>query len=651
MGIFLNESDLPSAEFLQFYTVFEDIALGVTVIMVPFTILVMVFTSNSVINNYRLLLINELSWSLLFDIMASLIGAVVLFPLPCYYGVNVTSALSHTQQLIYFVFGVGFNAMKDISIFYQLEYILLGSLAIDSKARAFLEMKSKKCSVIIFIVGLLGAIFGPVIYFLPDQEEQKQLLISLDPSIGKLYEDHPDIICFTAGTSPKKAIMVAFAAVVSIPFLMLFYLIIMYSSMHRSNWSPNTHRLQMMIFRSLVFQLIAFTVLMWVPSMVLISLPLFEICYGPIVSVICFCFFLMHTPFDCFMILYFIKPYRNVVANLLKVLSGAMSLQSEEVKNLTNYYYKWLAETDNPSEFRTLLLCIELALDIASVPVNMIIAWCLMKTQTFHFNVRLLMLNDVLCGITEMSFRVIIVANILAYDTLVPLNVKKLLQFCRGVCVYQVQFGFLSILIERLIAVNLPHRYEKTPIYVGIAMVVIWWLIVAVLVRSMSAGYAILLEVSVHLLALFLTQHWISSQRAYSRPTATLSTRYQVVENIKTLSMFRYWVYFYVFMGIIQKVLILFCVRAFEVGDKELWRVFSSFFELAHATYFVFYPAFLLYGSHQLRRRLYSMFRIRNRSTIAAESHVAGHTEGMGDADAFNTHFKRLEESWERPLK
>ncbi|CAD5210785.1 unnamed protein product [Bursaphelenchus xylophilus] len=162
MGVFLNESDLPSAEFLQFYKVFEDTALGVTVIMVPFTILVMLFTSNSVINVYRLLLINELLWSLLLDIMASLIGAVSLFPLPCYYGVNVTSALSHTQQLTYFVIGIGVYAMKDCSIFYQFEYILVKSLAMDSKTRAFLGLKTKR-RLVMRHVGIMVVILGAVL--------------------------------------------------------------------------------------------------------------------------------------------------------------------------------------------------------------------------------------------------------------------------------------------------------------------------------------------------------------------------------------------------------------------------------------------------------------------------------------------------------
>ncbi|CAD5225260.1 unnamed protein product [Bursaphelenchus xylophilus] len=325
MGIFFNESNLPSAELLHFYKVFEDTALGITVLMVPFTILVMVFTSNSGIKLYRLLLINELSWSLLLDIMAALIGAVSVYPLPCYYGMNVTSALSHTQQLIYFIVGVGVCVMKDSAIFCQLEYILVKSLAMDSKARAFLHMKTRS-GVVLRHVGLmvviLGAVLGPVIYYLPNQEEQKQFFISRDPSLGKIYEEHPDIICFANGTNIRNTIIVAFIVVSSTPFLGLGILILMYQSIHQGSWSIYTYRLQMMLFRSLVFQLIAFSVFLCLPCMMLIMALLFEFRNGPTITVICFCFVLMHTPIDCFMILYFIKPYRSVVANLLKVLQA-----------------------------------------------------------------------------------------------------------------------------------------------------------------------------------------------------------------------------------------------------------------------------------------------------------------------------------------
>ncbi|CAD5232856.1 unnamed protein product [Bursaphelenchus xylophilus] len=326
MGIFLNESDIPSAELLHFYVVFENTALGITVIMVPFTILVMVFTSNSVINAYRLLLINELSWSLVLDITAALIGAVSLFPLPCYYGVSVTSALSHTQQLINFVVGIGVLIMKDFSIFYQLEYILVKSLAMDSKIRTLFQIVPKSGVVLIhlgIIVSVLGAVLGPIIYYLPNQGEQKRLFISLDPFVGKLYEDHPDIICFIDGENTAKALIVGFIALSATPFIGLVFLIIMYNSMHQSNGSTHTYRLQKMLFRSLVFQLIAFTFLLCLPVMMLMSALLFQLRDGPTITVICFCFVLMHTPIDCFMILYFIKPYRIVVAHLLKVLQTA----------------------------------------------------------------------------------------------------------------------------------------------------------------------------------------------------------------------------------------------------------------------------------------------------------------------------------------
>ncbi|CAD5232859.1 unnamed protein product [Bursaphelenchus xylophilus] len=339
MGIFLNESDLPSAELLHFYKVFEDTALGVTVLMVPFTILVMVFTSNSVINAYRLLLINELSWSLLLDIMAALIGAVSLYPLPCYYGVNVTSALSHTQQLTYFVVGIGVCVMKDFAIFYQLEYILVKSLAMDSKIRTFFLMTPKSGLVLThvgIILSILGTGLGRLIYYLPDQEEQKRSLTSLDPFVDR--------------THLIKATLVGFIALSATPFIGIAFLIIMYNSMRKNNWSTHTYRLQKMLFRSLVFQLIAFSIFMYLPCMMLMSALLFQLRDGPTITVICFCFVLMHTPIDCFMILYFIKPYRSVVANLLKVLQTygdtTMQYTTHRLSPLSQYLFQRKSNMD-----------------------------------------------------------------------------------------------------------------------------------------------------------------------------------------------------------------------------------------------------------------------------------------------------------------
>ncbi|CAD5210783.1 unnamed protein product [Bursaphelenchus xylophilus] len=112
------------------------------------------------------------------------------------------------------------------------------------------------------MICLVATILTPIILFLPDQDAQREFIASLDPYVAQLFVQHPDMVCFTTGTNPRKSLIVGFLAISVAPFIGVFFLTVMRSSMRRQSWSANTRRLQMMLFRSLVFQLIAFTLFM-----------------------------------------------------------------------------------------------------------------------------------------------------------------------------------------------------------------------------------------------------------------------------------------------------------------------------------------------------------------------------------------------------
>uniref|UniRef100_A0A1I7RXQ1 G protein-coupled receptor n=1 Tax=Bursaphelenchus xylophilus TaxID=6326 RepID=A0A1I7RXQ1_BURXY len=297
-------------------------------------------------------------------------------------------------------------------------------------------------------------------------------------------------------------------------------------------------------------------------------------------------------------------------------------IESEERRNRTFYLRQWLSEPDDDPGFRIALYSTELLFEFASVPIGLVIAICIYRTQTFHPNIRLIMLNDIFSGVVEMICRFAVVANFLSKSTLLSVATIDTIQYYRPLFIYQVQFSFLNLLWERMLAVRFPERYEKAPISIGICILIVWWIFIAFLIYVVSPVISGALGFIVHICALGLTRHWIKMQRAYPKSTANLSTRYQISENIKTLLMFRYWVYFYVAMSVIEKIFLLSAYICFLKTQKGIWHVFCNLYDLSHAFYVFAFPAFLLYGSSSLRRHLANLCGRRSRMIRASEKQV-----------------------------
>lgn len=86
-------------------------------------------------SHYRWYLIHELIWSLFFDSMGSLIGAVTLFPLPCYFGVNAANHFTGSYQIVYFFVGVNSLVGKSLALIIQFQYRFQRTLPPDSFLR------------------------------------------------------------------------------------------------------------------------------------------------------------------------------------------------------------------------------------------------------------------------------------------------------------------------------------------------------------------------------------------------------------------------------------------------------------------------------------------------------------------------------------
>ncbi|CAD5210773.1 unnamed protein product [Bursaphelenchus xylophilus] len=323
MGILMDESELPSEKFMAFYKRFEYLAYSITVVVVVGTMWIMIISSPKSLSKYRWFLINELAWSLSFDTFAALIGGVVLYPIPCYYGENIASYLPSEYVQVYVMCGIASIVCKLTAIAFQFEHRYSQCLLGTSTYKAFcLNLTGKSELTIRVIVSLVLAISAvtPFLLLNPDQDEAKSRLSAMDPVMAKVFQEHPNAACFAYGTSARKALISEVFLLVGYMAFSLIVIFAMYDLIKRSSFSPHTYRLQLMLFKSLVAQTSVFMVFLLGPVLVFVVLPIAGFRNLPRYTMYGFLLLLVHTPLDCFMILYFIKPYRVIVLRNLSII-------------------------------------------------------------------------------------------------------------------------------------------------------------------------------------------------------------------------------------------------------------------------------------------------------------------------------------------
>ncbi|CAD5210771.1 unnamed protein product [Bursaphelenchus xylophilus] len=348
MGILFNETEFPSEESLRIYKYYEYTWFCITFIIVIYTLSVMSNKASAGISTYKWYLIHGMLWGCLFDVCSTLIGAVTLFPLPCYYGVNLASNFSGNAQLVYFFIAVGSSVAKGLALLYQFEYRYYQALPIHSWYRKNFEFLHGSyafhCRVLYTLVAL-GTVLIPKALDLPDQEEHKAYLASIDPYMGVLFKQHPTATCFGSGLYNFEFTFLFWAT--SSTILCFVFAILSYLNIREQKFTAATYRLQVMLFRSLIAQMVAFFCLYMIPGTFYLLSGIMKIENMPIYNVAGFYLYVTHTSVDSLMVLFFIKPYRRLVAsNLQQIMRSVCIIRTNLNSSL-------------PSVFRTLssILC------------------------------------------------------------------------------------------------------------------------------------------------------------------------------------------------------------------------------------------------------------------------------------------------------
>ncbi|CAD5208408.1 unnamed protein product [Bursaphelenchus xylophilus] len=282
-------------------------------------------------------------------------------------------------------------------------------------------------------------------------------------------------------------------------------------------------------------------------------------------------------------------------------------------------FFELLLTPGNDDELGSTFYCLELGLYLLAIPLNLAVCWAVTQTNTFHPNLRLILFSIIMCGVLQASVRSICVLNILTYEMLVPTVVVFKLIDLRAFFMNQMLLSFLNVFIERFIALKLSARYEKAPLYIGVVITACW--------------------------ALLLSNRWIKRHnKVVSTGSVSLSKRYQMNENIKTLRMCRPWIIFYLITNVVHALLLYAAICSFLMDGKNSVKLLMQAMDVLYAVYVAAYGLILVNGHQGLRAHFRVLLGNRSKVTVESFNYLA--TNLRTNNENFDGHFKRLRRAW-----
>ncbi|CAD5227665.1 unnamed protein product [Bursaphelenchus xylophilus] len=328
----LSPDEMPSDVLLRRYSLYDTVVLVLTFLLFTGTITVMVKTRTHTMKTYRYYLINELFWSLLFDIMGNVICPVTLFPVPCYFGVGIVFPLDQSAMKTMLFVGTFIMVGRGSSLAFQFAYRFVQSIPPSSwfRLKGKVSLGAREIvGLFVLFVGFHCAIIFVGVFCLqgkwskfPDQERVKKVLIKEDPFFFQIYEKYPNTLCFGNGTRLGEGVYSLIYIIFFIVASVVVATTVMYRCIRKSNFSMNTQRMQLMLFWSLVAQFGVALATLAIPGAFYFIAPFLGVRYLPTLLVYCTFPVLTQTTLDCVMILYFIKPYRTYVKKAYLRMSG-----------------------------------------------------------------------------------------------------------------------------------------------------------------------------------------------------------------------------------------------------------------------------------------------------------------------------------------
>ncbi|CAD5214126.1 unnamed protein product [Bursaphelenchus xylophilus] len=311
-------------------------------------------------------------------------------------------------------------------------------------------------------------------------------------------------------------------------------------------------------------------------------------------------------------------------------------------------YSEWLAQKDEPNSLRISLFLIEIVLHVGTIVTNIVFIICVSQTSTFHKNLKLMCVNNHGILVAGATIRMAIVINIISFDFFFSCQQKTYLNMIRGTLIVATKFSYLNVVAERAVATKKAARYEGSGFTSGVVILVIWWTLCGLLGIFEPLLFIVIVSLILPAISIILMEKY-NKRQYHSLPqmAKSLSARYQIVENIRTLRMFRRWSYLYVVVIFLEAIMLFMNVSlVLPRGMIYEWRLISNLYDMLFVSYTLICPLFLIRAHPHLQiafdRLLYGKTTSKRFPRDVSQKYI--HHE---DANAY---FERLHSTWQRHM-
>ncbi|CAD5214094.1 unnamed protein product [Bursaphelenchus xylophilus] len=315
---------IPTEGVIRVYHGIEYGFMAINLCLLTLTTYAIVKTPVTYLSIYRYFLLHEIIWSFAFDFSMCIFIPILHLPHVCYQSSGFLSDILNSSGHYFFIYAlvalVGGKAYSILLCCFHRHMLahrhtrhywqILNPLADFRLPHAFLFYG------VIYVV-IVVATWITIFAVVDDPVAATAQLQASDSRVRTVLAHFPHTTCLVASKQYEYILLIPIMILVVWGFgiaALLCSMLIVLKTNPKAYMS--TIRLQWTLYRSLLAQLGATLVFMYLPLLIWLVVGLLDANYGMLVGVICMSLLAMHSSVDCVVILIYVKPFRRAIQRI-----------------------------------------------------------------------------------------------------------------------------------------------------------------------------------------------------------------------------------------------------------------------------------------------------------------------------------------------
>uniref|UniRef100_A0A1I7S4R1 Serpentine Receptor, class H n=1 Tax=Bursaphelenchus xylophilus TaxID=6326 RepID=A0A1I7S4R1_BURXY len=269
---------------------------------------------------YKHYLLNEIFWNYAFDLFLCIWTPIELFPLQCSYSAGIFRRTSVGFQQFAVIAASFFAVGKVFALFIAIAYRYSQALPPSSHYILRTLVQPNIYLYVIVFLTFQFAINAPMFLNFNNLAAVKLNLTFANRALEYVYNTEPSTLCFGATKGNTAALFYVVMGVIGLLFIcsVSFMLTHLWELMRDgSSMSCATYRIQLMLFKSIRMQLFSTLIILGIPVIITLACVVFRLRKSPIYIMVAATVACLHSTFNCLILIYCVKPYRQFLTRKL----------------------------------------------------------------------------------------------------------------------------------------------------------------------------------------------------------------------------------------------------------------------------------------------------------------------------------------------